>query len=157
MSLSMSRHEGRMNPWIIRDPMAKAGYARAGSVGQSLDVRREKLSECDKLFEEKRSGSTDAPPMLRQCLDHLIVSRIDPLARSTPHPCRLPKPCVKRASIRLCWTRTSIPPMPQGGFCSTCWAPSASSKPKSAPNARWTGSRGQGSGRALWKTACSHG
>ena len=84
-----------MNPWIVRDPMAKAGYARAGSVGQSLDARREKLSECDKLFEERRSGSTDAPPMLRQRLDHVregdapIVSRIDPLARSTPHLCQI--------------------------------------------------------------------
>ena len=38
--------------------MAKAGYARVSSVGQSLDVQREKLSECDRLFEEKRSGCT---------------------------------------------------------------------------------------------------
>ena len=29
---------------------------------------------------------------------------------------------------------------PLGGFRSTCWAQSASSKPKFAPNARWTGS-----------------
>lgn len=27
-------------------------------------MQREKLSECDKLFEEKRIGSTDARPML---------------------------------------------------------------------------------------------
>ena len=39
--------------------MAKVGYARVSSVGQSLDVQREKLGGCDKLFEENsRSGTT---------------------------------------------------------------------------------------------------
>ena len=75
--------------------MAKVGYARVSSVGQSLDVQREKLSECDKLFEEKRSGTTDARPQLKQCLnyvregDQLIVTRIDRLARSTLHLCQI--------------------------------------------------------------------
>lgn len=75
--------------------MAKVGYARVSSVGQSLDIQREKLSECDKLFEEKRSGTTDARPMLKQCLgyvregDQLIVTRIDRLARSTLHLCQI--------------------------------------------------------------------
>ena len=75
--------------------MAKVGYARVSSVGQSLDVQRGKLSGCDRLFEEKRSGSTDARPMLRQCLDYvregdaLVVSRIDRLARSTLHLCQI--------------------------------------------------------------------
>jgi len=75
--------------------MAKVGYARVSSVGQSLDIQREKLGECDKLFEEKRSGTTDARPMLKQCLgyvregDQLIVTRIDRLARSTLHLCQI--------------------------------------------------------------------
>lgn len=75
--------------------MAKVGYARVSSVGQSLDVQREKLSECDKLFEEKRSGTTDARPQLKECLnyvrdgDQLIVTRIDRLARSTLHLCQI--------------------------------------------------------------------
>jgi DNA invertase Pin-like site-specific DNA recombinase len=75
--------------------MAKVGYARVSSVGQSLDVQREKLSDCDKLFEEKRSGTTDARPQLKQCLnyvredDQLIVTRIDRLARSTLHLCQI--------------------------------------------------------------------
>ena len=51
--------------------MAKVGYARVSSVGQSLDVQREKLGGCDKLFEEKRSGTTDARPMLKQCLGYV--------------------------------------------------------------------------------------
>ena len=72
-----------------------AGHARVSSVGQSLDVQREKLGGCDKLFEEKRSGTTDARPMLKQCLgyvregDQLIVTRIDRLARSTLHLCQI--------------------------------------------------------------------
>ena len=75
--------------------MAKVGYTRVSSVGQSLDVQREKLSNCDKLFEEKRSGTTDARPQLKQCLnyvregDQLIVTRIDRLARSTLHLCQV--------------------------------------------------------------------
>ena len=75
--------------------MAKVGYARVSSVGQSLDVQREKLTGCDKLFEEKRSGTTDARPQLKECLnyvrdgDQLIVTRIDRLARSTLHLCQI--------------------------------------------------------------------
>ncbi|WP_282078828.1 recombinase family protein [Epibacterium ulvae] len=75
--------------------MAKFGYARVSSVGQSLDVQREKLRDCDKMFEEKRSGTTDARPQLKQCLnyvrkgDQLIVTRIDRLARSTLHLCQI--------------------------------------------------------------------
>ena len=80
---------------IYETHMAKVGYARVSSVGQSLDVQREKLSLCEKLFEEKRSGTTDARPMLKQCLNYvregdvLIVSRIDRLARSTLHLCQI--------------------------------------------------------------------
>lgn len=75
--------------------MAKVGYARVSSVGQSLDVQRGKLGDCDKLFEEKRSGTTDARPQLKECLnyvregDQLIVTRIDRLARSTLHLCQI--------------------------------------------------------------------
>ncbi|WP_298262237.1 recombinase family protein [uncultured Litoreibacter sp.] len=75
--------------------MAKIGYARVSSIGQSLDVQREKLNSCEKLFEEKHSGTTDARPILKQCLeyvregDQLIVTRIDRLARSTLHLCQI--------------------------------------------------------------------
>lgn len=75
--------------------MAKVGYARVSSVGQSLDIQREKLTDCDRLFEEKRSGTTDARPQLKECLnyvrhgDQLIVTRIDRLARSTLHLCQI--------------------------------------------------------------------
>lgn len=51
--------------------MAKVRYTRVSSVRQSLGVMREKLSECDKLFEEKRSGTTDARPQLKECLSYV--------------------------------------------------------------------------------------
>lgn len=91
----MSQYASRKTFQYIRDPMAKVGYARVSSVGQSLDVQREKLNDCDKLFEEKRSGTTDARPQLKECLnyvrngDQLIVTRIDRLARSTLHLCQI--------------------------------------------------------------------
>ena len=75
--------------------MAKIGYARVSSVGQSLEIQREKLTFCNKLFEEKRSGTTNARPMLKECLSYvregnqLIVTRIDRLARSTLHLCQI--------------------------------------------------------------------
>lgn len=91
----MSQYDSRKTSEFIRDTMAKVGYARVSSVGQSLDVQREKLDGCDKLFEEKRSGMTDARPQLKECLnyvrdgDQLIVTRIDRLARSTLHLCQI--------------------------------------------------------------------
>lgn len=37
--------------------------ARVSSVGQSLEVQHEKLCDCDKMLEEKRSGTIDARPI----------------------------------------------------------------------------------------------
>jgi DNA invertase Pin-like site-specific DNA recombinase len=69
--------------------MATVGYARVSSVGQSLDVQIEKLGDCDKVFQEKRSGVDAGRPALKRCLeflregDTLLVTKIDRLARST--------------------------------------------------------------------------
>ncbi len=69
--------------------MAKVGYARVSSTGQSLDVQLEKLKHCDKLFQEKKSGKTDNRPKLKACLEYvregdtLMVTKLDRLARST--------------------------------------------------------------------------
>ncbi len=71
--------------------MARVGYARVSTIGQSLDVQLSKLSDCDKVFREKRSGTTAARPQLKACLeylregDKLVISRLDRLARSTFH------------------------------------------------------------------------
>lgn len=75
--------------------MAKVGYARVSSVGQSLTLQRDRLTACDKLFEEKHSGTTDQRSQLKACLDYvregdvLMVTRIDRLARSTLHLCQI--------------------------------------------------------------------
>ncbi len=68
------------------------GYARVSSVGQSLDIQNEKLKPiCDKVFAEKRSGTTADRPRLKACLsylrdgDTLVITRLDRLARSTFH------------------------------------------------------------------------
>jgi DNA invertase Pin-like site-specific DNA recombinase len=75
--------------------MARIGYARVSSVGQSLEVQQEKLKHCDKIFEEKHTGSSDKRPRLQACLEYvregdtLVVTRLDRLARSTLHLCQI--------------------------------------------------------------------
>lgn len=75
--------------------MARVGYARVSSVGQRLEVQREKLRHCDKLFQETHSGAAGPRPQLRACLDYvregdtLVVTRLDRLARSTLHLCQI--------------------------------------------------------------------
>ena len=78
--------------------MAKIGYARVSSTGQSLDVQIEKLTiygctEPDgQIFQEKHTGTTDNRPELKACLKHhlrkgdqLVITKLDRLARSTLH------------------------------------------------------------------------
>lgn len=75
--------------------MAKVGYARVSTVGQNLDVQLGRLSDCDKIFQEKKSGASDTRPQLKACLDYLregdvlIITRLDRLARSTLHLCQI--------------------------------------------------------------------
>jgi len=71
------------------------GYARVSSVGQSLRVQLDKLADCDKVFQEKKSGASDKRPRLKACLEYvregdvLAVTRLDRLARSTLHLCQI--------------------------------------------------------------------
>jgi len=65
------------------------GYARVSSIGQSLEVQLDKLKDCDKVFQEMRSGKqTDNRPELLKALeyvrkgDSLVISRLDRMARS---------------------------------------------------------------------------
>ena len=75
--------------------MALVGYARVSSVGQSLDVQLDKLKHCDKIYQEKKSGTSDKRPQLGACLEYvresdtLVVTRLDRLARSTLHLCQI--------------------------------------------------------------------
>ncbi len=75
--------------------MALVGYARVSSVGQSLEVQLDHLKSCDKIFKEKKSGSSYKRPRLKACLEYvregdtLVVTRLDRLARSTLHLCQI--------------------------------------------------------------------
>ncbi|WP_313196154.1 recombinase family protein [Shinella zoogloeoides] len=72
--------------------MALIGYIRVSSVGQTLEVQREKMLaagvEPNHIFEEKRSGLDSDRLQLREAIrfarkgDTFLVSRIDRLARS---------------------------------------------------------------------------
>jgi len=75
--------------------MAKIGYARVSSTGQSLEIQLSKLSaygctEPDgEIFQEKKSGSkAENRTELKACLKHLrkgdsfIITKLDRLARS---------------------------------------------------------------------------
>ena len=73
--------------------MTLIGYARVSSIGQSLDVQLDRLSEygCGKIYKEKRSGTTADRPELKSVLDYvrsgdtLVITKLDRLARSTFH------------------------------------------------------------------------
>ncbi len=71
------------------------GYARVSSVGQSLDVQLDKLKNCQKIFQEKKSAAGGKRPQLTACLEYvreghtLVVTRLDRLARSTLHLCQI--------------------------------------------------------------------
>ncbi len=51
--------------------MAIVGYARVSSVGQSLDVQLDKLKHCDKIYQEKQSGTNQKRPELKACLEYV--------------------------------------------------------------------------------------
>jgi DNA invertase Pin-like site-specific DNA recombinase len=73
--------------------MAKVGYGRVSSVGQSLDVQQFKLDDygCEKIFLDKHSGTTADRPKLKEVRsyvrqgDSLVITKLDRLARSTYH------------------------------------------------------------------------
>jgi DNA invertase Pin-like site-specific DNA recombinase len=86
--------------------MARIGYARVSSVGQSLEVQLAKLVDCDKIYQEKRSGAAGKRPRLDACLEYvregdtLVVTRLDRLARSTLHLCQIAQG-LKRKQVDL--------------------------------------------------------
>jgi DNA invertase Pin-like site-specific DNA recombinase len=69
----------------------KVGYARVSSTGQSLEVQLDKLQQygCDKIYQEKKSGTSIGRPALKKCLDYvregdvLVITKLDRLAHST--------------------------------------------------------------------------
>ncbi len=86
--------------------MARVGYARVSSVGQSLEVQLSKLKDCRKVFQEKKSAAGGQRPQLQACLEYvreddvLVISRLDRLARSTFHLCQMADE-LKRKGVEL--------------------------------------------------------
>ena len=86
--------------------MAVVGYARVSSVGQSLEIQKDKLHFCDKIYLEKRSGTNRARPQLKECLEYvregdvLVITRLDRLARSTLDLCEISK-TLERKNVQL--------------------------------------------------------
>ena len=86
--------------------MAIVGYARVSSSGQSLDVQLDKLKHCDKIYQEKQSGTNQKRPELKACLEYvregdtLVVTRLDRLARSTLHLCQIAE-TLKQKEVNL--------------------------------------------------------
>ena len=80
---------------LSKEHRTLVGYARVSSVGQSLDVQLGKLKDCQKIFQEKKSGASDQRAALKTCLEYvregdtLVVTRLDRLARSTLHLCQI--------------------------------------------------------------------
>ncbi len=78
-----------------KNTMTQVGYARVSSIGQTLDVQLDKLKHCSKVFQEKKSGTSDKRTQLKACLEYvregdvLVVTRLDRLARSTLHLCQI--------------------------------------------------------------------
>lgn len=76
--------------------MAIVGYARVSSVGQSLEVQMAKLAHCDKVFNEKKSGTTTSQrEAFKNCMEYiregdtLVVTKLDRLARSIGDLCKI--------------------------------------------------------------------
>lgn len=70
--------------------MATVGYARVSTAGQDLTAQLDALSNCDRIFQEKASGSSaTARPELQNMLlyvregDTVVVTKLDRIARNT--------------------------------------------------------------------------
>ena len=89
----------------------KIGYARVSSFGQSLEVQLDKLKDCDKIFQEKKSARTDDRDELQNCLDFVrdgdtvIIHSLDRLARNLDDLRQLVQSLTAR-SIRIEFIRT---------------------------------------------------
>ena len=99
----------------------KLGYARVSTTDQNLTIQRGHLYEagCEKLFEEKTSGTRKMRPELERLLtelradDVVVVTRLDRLARSTPELLRIAETIEEKnaglQSIVEPWADTTSP------------------------------------------------
>ena len=73
----------------------RVGYGRVSGTDQHIDAQLERLSDCEKVFYDKLSGSKTNRPELAAALefvrtgDTLVCTRLDRLARSVGHLCSI--------------------------------------------------------------------
>ena len=67
----------------------KIGYARVSTSAQDLSLQKERLADCDRIFEEKASGKRGTTrPALNEALayvrngDVFVVTKLDALAKT---------------------------------------------------------------------------
>lgn len=71
--------------------MAKVGYARVSTKGQSLEVQLNALKDCDVVFQETQSGASTERSELKRMLeyvregDSIKITKLCRLARNTKH------------------------------------------------------------------------
>ena len=87
--------------------METVGYARVSSVGQSLKVQLDQIKYCNKIYKEKHSATSNKKrPKLSDCIEYvkewdvLVVTRLDPLARSILDLCEIEK-TLERKKVHL--------------------------------------------------------
>ena len=102
----------------------KLGYARVSTADQDLRLQRQQLKDtgCEKLFEEKISGTRKKRPELEKLLaelrrnDVLVVTRLDRLARSTSELLRIAEVIEEKSaglqSLAEPWADTTSPISP---------------------------------------------
>ena len=75
----------------------RVGYARVSSKGQKLDVQRDALRSCRRVFEEKVSATSYHRPELDKMLsyvregDVVVITKLDRLGRSVVDLCNIAK------------------------------------------------------------------
>lgn len=80
-------------PFVTQWIMTKIGYARVSARDQNLEAQYDELTAagCARVFADKASGKLERRPELDKALDylregdHLVITKLDRLGRSTKH------------------------------------------------------------------------
>lgn len=102
--------------------MTIVGYARVSTVDQDAALQRDALNvaNCERIFEDRASGSRTDRPELRRCMDYmrsgdtLVIWKLDRLGRSLPHLLEIADSLQER-DIQLVITTMGIDTRTPGG------------------------------------------
>ena len=125
------------------------GYARVSTEGQSLEAQLDALREAgiERTFSEKASGTKRVRPELERMIDQLrdgdvvVVAKYDRLSRSLQDLLAIVEAIRAKGAGFRSSPRTSTPPPPRGGSCSTSSPRSPSSSVSASPSGRARGWR----------------